>query len=170
MFISDRLWKQFGDLTHQVKTGGHTQTLATGAEGFLKLQSDPPRLHAFQMAMAESSIVATREAMKTWDFGRFERVLDLGGGYGGVLAELLRTYPQQTGAVFDLPFLKDEAGGLSAGRRRGQARAEFLGGNFLRGRAGWLRPDRDEVHRPRLGRPGGPGVILKTVARRRRSD
>jgi orsellinic acid C2-O-methyltransferase len=130
LFTADMLWKQFSDLTHQVKSGGPTQTIATGAEGFLKLQNDPPRLHAFQMAMAESSIVATREAMKAWDFGRFERVLDLGGGYGGVLAELLRTYPEQTGAVFDLPFLKDGAEAYAHKAGVGE-RARFLGGSFF---------------------------------------
>lgn len=130
LFTADMLWKQFSDLTHQVRTGGPTQTIPTGAEGFLALQNDPPRLHAFQLAMAESSIVAIREAMAAWDFSRFARVLDLGGGYGGVLAELLRTHPRQTGAMFDLPFLKD--GAEAYAQKAGVAdRARFLGGSFF---------------------------------------
>jgi hypothetical protein len=130
LFVGDMLWKQFGDLTHQVRTGGRTQHVVSGAEGFEALKNDPPRLHAFQLAMAESSIVAAREAIKAWDFARFAKVLDLGGGYGGVLAELLKTHPQQTGAVFDLPFLKDgaeaylEKAGVSN-------RARFIGGSFF---------------------------------------
>src|SRR3954471_22477482 len=75
LFTGDMLWKQFGDLTHQVKTGGRTQTMVSGAEGFEALKNDPPRLHAFQQAMAESSMLAARDAMKAWDFGRFSRVL-----------------------------------------------------------------------------------------------
>jgi hypothetical protein len=130
LFTADMLWKQFSDLTHQVKTGGPTQTIVTGAEGFTALQNDPPRLHAFQLAMAESSIVAAREAMKAWDFGRFAKVLDLGGGYGGVLAELLRANPAQTGAVFDLPFLKDGAETYLS-KAGVSERAEFLGGSFF---------------------------------------
>lgn len=130
LFTGDMLWKQFSDLTHQVKTGGRTEAVISGAEGFEALQADPPRLHAFQSAMAESSQVAAREAMRAFDFSRFSRVLDLGGGYGGVLAELLKAHPHQAGAVFDLPFLK--AGAEAYLDRAGVAdRGRFLGGSFF---------------------------------------
>lgn len=130
LFTGDMLWKQFGDLTWQVKTGGRTRAVASGTEGFEALKADPARLHAFQSAMAESSTVAARDAMAVWDFGRFARVLDLGGGYGGVLAELLKAHPDQTGAVFDLPFL--EAGAETYLQAAGVAeRARFLGGSFF---------------------------------------
>ncbi|HEY5412388.1 MAG TPA: methyltransferase [Caulobacteraceae bacterium] len=130
LFTGDMLWKQFGDLTHQVKTGGRTQSMISGAEGFAALSQDPPRLHAFQQAMAEGSTVAARDAMQVYDFGRFARVLDLGGGYGGVLGELLRASPAQTGAVFDLAYLQE---GASAYLERAGVgdRARFLGGSFF---------------------------------------
>jgi hypothetical protein len=68
--------------------------------------------------------------MAVYDFGRFARVLDLGGGYGGVLAELLKAHPRQTGAVLDLPFLKAGAEGYL--KDAGVAdRARFLGGSFF---------------------------------------
>jgi hypothetical protein len=130
VFIGDRLWMQFSDLTHQVKTGSRTQTLLGGAEGFEAMRDDPAGLHTFQQAMAESSRMAAQDAMKVYDFGRFGRVLDLGGGYGGVLGELLKAHPDQTGAVFDLPFLKDGAEAYQ--RNAGVAdRAQFMGGSFF---------------------------------------
>jgi len=132
LFTGDMLWKQFGDLTHQVKTGGRTQAVVSGAEGFEILRNDPPRLHAFQQAMAESSRLAARAALGAYDFGRFSRVLDLGGGYGGVLGELLAANPGQTGAVFDLPYL--ETGALAYLESAGvKDRAGFLGGSFFEG-------------------------------------
>jgi hypothetical protein len=130
LFTGDMLWKQFSDLTHVVKTGGRTQAVVSGAEGFAALASDPPRLHAFQQAMAESSTVAARDAMKVYDFGRFARVLDLGGGYGGVLSELLKAHPQQTGAVCDLAYLADGARAYLAAAGVG-ARGRFFGGDFF---------------------------------------
>jgi hypothetical protein len=130
LFTGGMMWKQFSDLTDQVRTGGRTQTMLTGLEGFEDLKNDPPRLHAFQSAMAESSQIAARDAMKTYDLARFARVLDLGGGYGGVLAELLKAHPHQTGAVCDLPFL--EPGAADYLQRAGVAdRARFIGGNFF---------------------------------------
>ena len=130
LFTGDMLWKQFGDLAHQVRTGGRTQAVVSGAEGFDALKNDPPRLHAFQQAMAESSRMAAKAALAAYDFGRFRNVLDLGGGYGGVLGELLAAHPQQTGAVLDLPYL--QAGALAYLQGAGVAdRARFLGGSFF---------------------------------------
>jgi hypothetical protein len=130
VFIGERLWNQFADLTRQVKTGEGTQAMLGGAAGFEALKDDPAHLHTFQQAMAESSRTAARDAMKAYDFARFARVLDLGGGYGGVLGELLKAHPGQTGAVMDLPFLKDGAEGYLASAGVAD-RAAFMGGSFF---------------------------------------
>jgi hypothetical protein len=130
LFTGDMLWKQFGDLTQQVKTGGRTGALISGAEGFEILKNDPPRLHAFQQAMAESSTIAARDAMQVYDFGRFACLLDLGGGYGGVLTEMLKGHPHQTGVVFDLAYLAEGAGAYLA-RAGVSDRARFEGGSFF---------------------------------------
>lgn len=130
LFTGDMLWKQFGDLHHQVKTGGRTAAVVSGPEGFSALQQDPARLHAFQQAMAESSVRAARQAMKVYDFGQYRTVLDLGGGYGGVLSVLLGAYPLQTGAVCDLAYLDQGATAFLA--EAGVAgRSRFIGGNFF---------------------------------------
>jgi hypothetical protein len=130
IFIGEMLWHQFADLTRQVKTGENTQAILAGAEGFEAMKDNPAQLHTFQTAMAENSRTAARDAMGVYDFSRFERVLDLGGGFGGVLGELLKAHPQQTGAVMDLPFLKDGAEAyLQAAGVEG--RAGFIGGSFF---------------------------------------
>jgi hypothetical protein len=130
LFTGDMLWKQYGDLADVVRTGGRTKAVVSGAEGFEALAKDPERLHAFQQAMAESSMLAARETLKVYDFGRFERVLDLGGGYGGVLAEVLKANPGQSGAVCDLGYL--ETGTLAYLAAAGVGdRARFIGGNFF---------------------------------------
>jgi hypothetical protein len=106
LHTADMLWKQFGDLFDQIKTGGRTKAFATGSEGFEALKNDPARLHKFQTNMAEGSRRATQAAMRVYDFRPFAKVLDLGGGYGGVLAELLSAYPHHSGAVCDLAYLE----------------------------------------------------------------
>src|SRR5580692_1179239 len=106
MHTGDMLWKQLGDLYDQVRTGGPTRAFATGSEGFEALKSDQVRLHKFQTNMAEGSRRAAQAAMQVYDFSPFARILDLGGGYGGVLSELLRTYTNHKGAVCDLAYLE----------------------------------------------------------------
>jgi SAM-dependent methyltransferase len=130
LHTGDMLWKQLGDLYDQVKTGGRTKAFPTGSEGFEALKNDPARLHKFQTNMAEGSRRAAQAATQVYDFGPFARVLDLGGGYGGILAELLRAYPHQSGAVCDLAYL--ERGALdylaSAGVSK---RSRFVQGDFF---------------------------------------
>ncbi len=131
LFTGDMLWRQFGDLMHVVKTGERTRAVASGSEGFEALAADPARLDAFQQAMAEGSVRAARDAMRVCDFGRFRRVLDLGGGYGGVLSVLLASYPQMTGAVCDLAYLAEPATRFLEKAGVGD-RAQFLPGDFFR--------------------------------------
>jgi hypothetical protein len=130
LFTGDMLWRQFGDLAHVVRTGGRTRAVPSGSECFEALRADPARLDAFQQAMAEGSVRAARDALQVCDFSRFGRVLDLGGGYGGVLSVLLASFPRMTGAVCDLAYLADAAAAYLA--RAGVAdRAAFLPGDFF---------------------------------------
>ena len=130
MFTGDLLWRQFGELHHVVRTGERTRVIPTGTEGFAALAADPARLDAFQLAMAEGSVRAARDALRVFDFGRFATVLDLGGGYGGVLAVLLASHPRMRGAVCDLPSLAEPA--MRYLQRAGVAdRARFLPGDFF---------------------------------------
>ncbi|MGH8217921.1 MAG: methyltransferase [Steroidobacteraceae bacterium] len=131
MFTGDLLWRQFGELAHVVRSGERTRVIASGPEGFEALAADPARLDAFQQAMAEGSVRAAQDALRVYDFSRFATVLDLGGGYGGVLAVVLAGHPSMRGAVCDLAYLAQPA--LRYLERAGVAdRARFLPGDFFR--------------------------------------
>lgn len=130
MFTGGMLWSQFGDLTHVVRTGGTAPSVTAGREGFDALKQDPAALDAFQQAMAESSVPAAREALAAYPFERHRRVLDLGGGYGGVLSTLLSAHPHLTGDICDLGYLAD--GARAYLERAGVAdRAGFIPGDFF---------------------------------------
>lgn len=131
MFTGDLLWRQFGELDQVVRTGERTKVIQSGTAGFEALAADPARLEAFQTAMAEGSVRAARDALAVYDFGRFANVLDLGGGFGGVLAVLLAHHPRMRGAVCDLAYLAQPA--MRYLERAGVAdRAQFLAGDFFR--------------------------------------
>jgi hypothetical protein len=130
LHTADMLWKQLGDLYDQVKTGGRTKAFPTGAEGFEALKNDPARLHKFQTNMAEGSLRAVQAAMRVYDFSPFAKVLDVGGGYGGVLAQLLRAYSHQRGAVCDLVYLERGALAYLSSAGVGE-RSSFVQGDFF---------------------------------------
>jgi len=130
LFSGDMLWQQYGDLAYVVKTGNSTRVVDTGPEAFKKLSADPVRVDAFQRAMAEGSVRAARDALAAYDFSAFASVLDLGGGYGGVLSVLLMAHPRMTGAVCDLEYLAEPA--LRYLQEAGLgARAKFVAGDFF---------------------------------------
>jgi SAM-dependent methyltransferase len=125
LFAANMLWHQFGDLAEVVRTGERAPSAPPDFESM-----DPARLAVFQQAMAESSLKAAADAVAVYDFGRFRRLLDVGGGFGGVLAFLLERYPALTGDIYDLDLVASgataflEKAGLST-------RARFVAGNFF---------------------------------------
>jgi orsellinic acid C2-O-methyltransferase len=130
LFSGDMLWQQYGDLAYVVKTGNKTRVVDTGPEAFKKLSADPVRVDSFQRAMAEGSVRAARAAVAAYDFSAVASVLDLGGGYGGVLSVLLAAHPRMTGAVCDLEYLAEPA--LRYLQEAGVAgRAKFVAGDFF---------------------------------------
>lgn len=125
-FTSGMMWNLYGQLTAVVKSGN---ALPAGREGFDKLAGHPG-LAGMHQAMIESSVRIIEDARRVHDFGRYSRVLDVGGGYGGALSTLLQQYPHMTGSVLDLRYLADDA---SAHLRKGgvRDRADFVSGDFF---------------------------------------
>jgi hypothetical protein len=126
LFTSGIMWDLYGQLTTVVRTG---RALPAGREGFNRL-AEHPGLTGMHRAMIESSIGVIAAAASVHDFGRYSRVLDVGGGYGGALAALLQLYSGLQGSVLDLEYLAD--GATAYLRDTGVAdRAQFLAGDFF---------------------------------------
>lgn len=117
----------------QLETVG--ATLETGEPGrgngnFAALIADPVEGDIFYRSMAEQSAPVSRALVEAYDFSGFGTVMDVGAGYGAVLAEILRACPAVLGRIYDLE-------GVGAGARRfldeegvGD-RAQFIPGSFF---------------------------------------
>lgn len=55
------------------------------------------------MAMQRWTEQVAGAVASTYDFGKVETVIDIGGGTGALLAGILLAHPHLRGAVFDLP-------------------------------------------------------------------
>jgi SAM-dependent methyltransferase len=91
-------------------------TLTTGEPGwgngnFAGLIADPIQGDIFYRAMAEQSVPVSRALATAYDFSGFATVMDVGAGYGAVLAEILRANPAIAGVIYDLE-------GVGAGAQR----------------------------------------------------
>jgi SAM-dependent methyltransferase len=94
------------------------------------LASNPAVGALFDRTMASAVRYRHRPVVDAYDFGQFRTIVDVGGGNGALLAEILTAYPHPAGIVFDVPRLADgvrqtlEAASLTA-------RCRFIGGNAL---------------------------------------
>jgi len=132
LFYSDMSKGGFADIPEIVRTGraGHSVTL--GPEGFDALAGQPDQLDAMHRTMVGSSRDVAGDLCRIYDFGAHHTVVDAGGGYGGLLAAVLQSYPHLTGSVFDLPSVERGALAYLEGQRLG-GRAGFVPGSFFDG-------------------------------------
>jgi len=109
LYWGSHLWSTWSHLLHSVKTGESARKLVTGAEGFDGLKADPQGAALFNQAMREGTRLVAGEVAAAYDFAAMKRVVDVGGGYGELLATILNANPSLTGVLFDLPHAVDGA-------------------------------------------------------------
>jgi hypothetical protein len=84
----------------------------------------------FDAAMAAITAPVSPAVAEAYDFSRFARIADIGGGDGTLLVEILKRHPSARGLLFDLPGVAARATQkLSAAGLGG--RCEIVAGSFL---------------------------------------
>lgn len=117
-------------LPQALRSGRTAFEAHTGHPLFAYLEEQEEAAALFHRAMDTS--VAADTLLENADLSGTERVADLGGGQGSLLAALLRHHPRMEGVLFDLPHVVSEAGPLL--RERGVAdRCAVVGGSFFDG-------------------------------------
>ena len=96
-------WLVWGHLLHSIRSGESARALVNGKRGFQDFEDDPEAAQLFHRAMAELTRIVGRAALASCDFSGITRVVDVGGGYGELLALMLHAYPHMRGVLFDLP-------------------------------------------------------------------
>ena len=122
-------WPVWANLLYSVRTGQSARALITGTPGFGHLDRDPQAAAIFNRAMADLTLLSAIAIARAYDFSRL-KVMDVGGGYGALLAQILVTYPSATGVLFDMPHAIAKAREHLAGRGL-DARCEFVTGDFF---------------------------------------
>lgn len=88
-------------LDEAVRTGGTTFEQAFGVPFFDHLKTEPELAASFNAAMSQGTHVAAAVLPDAYDFGRFEAVVDVGGGDGTLLAAILGRHGKLHGVLFD---------------------------------------------------------------------
>ncbi|MGE3797488.1 MAG: methyltransferase, partial [Thermomicrobiales bacterium] len=125
-------WQAWGDLLHSVKTGETGFEHNFGIDVWNYRAQHPELSAGFDRAMASNTRQVVASVVDAYDFGRFSKITDVGGGNGALLAAILDRHPQLQGVLFDQPHVVSGAGDVL--REAGVAdRCQTVGGSFFEG-------------------------------------
>lgn len=124
------IWKPSGELEETVRTGQPSFERIYGAPFFEYMTGHPDDAAVFNGAMSSSPDYLTA-IVGAYDFSRFERIVDVGGGRGLLLAEILAANPRLRGVLYDLPAVVADA--LALRQEPISQRCEIIGGDFFQG-------------------------------------
>ena len=97
---------------------------------FTYLGQHPDTARIFDEAMTSNTARSGVAITRAYDFSGTQRLIDVGGGHGLLLATVLRAYPTMHGLLFDLPEVV--AGAPATLEAAGVAeRCQVVGGDFF---------------------------------------
>lgn len=131
MMGSDYMFQTWGQLAHSVRTGQDAFTAAHGKPLFDYLAEHPADNAGFDAAMAAQESVFT-ELAAAYPFTDGQHLIDLGGGRGTLLTEVLTAHPGLRGTVFDAPATAERGRGRLAAHPLA-GRLDFQGGDLFEG-------------------------------------
>ncbi|HSG33353.1 MAG TPA: methyltransferase [Sphingomonadaceae bacterium] len=130
LHVGTQLSPAFAALAECVRTGRPPDFVKHGPDGFAEFADKPEAAAVFNQSMVDNSRRIAGHASSACDFTRFATIMDVGGGYGAVLATLLKAAPQARGCVLDLGHARD--GALRLFEQEGVAdRARYVEASFF---------------------------------------
>lgn len=124
------LWEIWGRLFDSVMTGKTARDSEDPTEVFARFGASPEQAAVFNQAMVNITEIAAQAVLRAYDFSCATRVIDVGGGYGALLAAVLRAYPAMRGGLLELPHAIPGAREYLA-ERRVLERCELMEGDFF---------------------------------------
>ncbi len=130
MMGEDWIWQAYGELMHSVKTGGIAHDKVQGMSSFEFFAQNEEVGKIFNRAMTNLSLLSAPAIVEAYDFSGINKLVDIAGGHGLLLAAILKANPHLNGILFDLPFVIEGAGELL--ESEGVAvRTEKVSGDFF---------------------------------------
>jgi C-methyltransferase len=130
LHVGTQLAPAFAALAECVRTGRPPEFIKYGPDGFAEFAEKPAEAAVFNQSMVDNSRRIAGEAAAAYDFAQFATIMDVGGGYGAVLATLLKSASNASGCVVDLGHARE--GALKLFKADGVTdRARFVEASFF---------------------------------------
>ncbi len=130
LYGEEWLWHAYGRMLYSAQTGQSAFEHTHGQKFFDYLHDHPAAATLFHEGMSGYSAQEAPAILAGYDFSGAKRVVDIGGGEGGLVRALLQAYPGLSGVILDL-----ELAGPGARRSLANAgvaaRGTFVAGDFF---------------------------------------
>lgn len=123
------LWRPLGELYESIRTGEPGFERIFGQGFFDHLAAHPEDAAVFNRVMTQGVAWTSPALLASYDFSRFELLVDVGGGEGALLRDILAATPKLHGVLFDLPQVVARASEVLTGDAA--ARCQIVGGDFF---------------------------------------
>lgn len=123
-------WRVWGDMLYSVQTGKPAWGRVHGAEVFDYFAQNPRQAEIFNNAMTDMSVGTAPVVVDAYDFNGVNQLVDIAGGHGYLLSQVLKANPKMSGILFDVePVI---AGAQALLEAEGvAARVEKVSGDFF---------------------------------------
>jgi hypothetical protein len=123
-------WRVWGNLLHSIRSGEAAYPITHGTDSWSYRNQNPEEQASFDSAMTGNSLSQARAVIEGYGFKKFGRIIDIGGGQGLLLREILLACPSSSGVLFDQPQVVASAGDILAAAGLDQ-RVEVVAGSFF---------------------------------------
>ena len=130
-FVGRPYYRQaWSDLLYSVRTGKNAFRHTHGKGVWEYRAEHPEESLIFDRAMGANSKNVAAALLASYDFSPFSLIMDVGGGRGSLLAEILAATPGSRGILFDQPHVVATAAQVMAAAEVAD-RCDIVGGDFL---------------------------------------
>lgn len=130
ILAGEQPYPAWSHLLHSVQTGETAFDHLFGMSAWQYHAQNPSAAEVFNEAMSEGVRASTAAIVQAYDFSMFDRIVDVGGGQGALLFNILKANPSVRGILFDLePVVQSARESLKSSEI--SERCETIAGSFL---------------------------------------
>jgi O-methyltransferase domain len=101
--------RPFGHILETIKTGRPGREIEFGIDLFEFIAQNPEAAALFDAAMSERTAAYAPSVAQAHDFSDVRTIVDVGGGKGTLLVEILRRHAHLSGVLFEIPTVAARA-------------------------------------------------------------
>ena len=128
--LGEEHYPAWGNLMHSVKTGEIAFDNAFEMNIWEYFAKNPEKGALFNNSMSGVTAVVNEAITSGYDFSKFGKLVDVGGGHGALITGILKKNPNLKGVVFDAPEVISGTREKIAAARLSD-RCETVGGDFF---------------------------------------